>query len=174
MVIRLSYQQNGISDKMAIYIEIGPSQEKKYYQNIFILIVWYTGIEKWNILTHCGLVMQYGIWHLGQHWFKLWFGAWQHQDESAQMLIYFFLSNRPVQTFFSKIVFKIKTFLLKKMHLKLASAKWQSSYLGLNVLMGTSFQTTYWLFFFTDHWGGVIHECISCTGVWTLIWLSVS
>ena len=30
-------------------------------------------------LTHCGLVMPYGVTELGQHWLRWWLVAWQHQ-----------------------------------------------------------------------------------------------
>ena len=40
---------------------------------------WWPFCAGLNMLTHCGLVMLYGVGDLGQHWFRLWFGAWQHQ-----------------------------------------------------------------------------------------------
>ena len=31
------------------------------------------------VLTHCGQVMPYNNTDIGQHCFRYWFGAWQHQ-----------------------------------------------------------------------------------------------
>ena len=42
----------------------------------------------------------------------------------------------PLGTNFGEISIKIHTFLFKKMHLKMSSAKWQQFCLGLNVLSG--------------------------------------
>ena len=42
----------------------------------------------------------------------------------------------PLGTNFSEILFKIDTFLFKKMHLKMSSGKWRPFCLGLNVLNG--------------------------------------
>ena len=42
---------------------------------------------------------------------------------------------RPLGTNFSEILIKINTFLFKKMHLKMSSAKWRPFCLALNVLM---------------------------------------
>ena len=44
------------------------------------------------------------------------------------------LSIGPLWTYFSQHVIKIKQFSLKKMHVKMSSAKWRPSCLGLNVL----------------------------------------
>ena len=50
----------------------------------------------------------------------------------------------PLGTKFSGILIEIDTFSLKKMHLKMASAKWRPFSLGLNVLMhGTKQMTTF-------------------------------
>ena len=44
------------------------------------------------------------------------------------------LLNGPLGTYFSEILTGIQTFSLKKMHLKMSSAKWRPFCLGLNVL----------------------------------------
>ena len=44
------------------------------------------------------------------------------------------LSIGPLQTYFSENLIKIQQFSLNKMHMKMASAKWRPSCLGLNVL----------------------------------------
>ena len=36
-------------------------------------------LGKYFVLTHCGLVMPYGIIDHGQHWLRQWLGACQHQ-----------------------------------------------------------------------------------------------
>ena len=48
------------------------------------------------------------------------------------------LSTGPLGTKFSEILIAIQTFSVRKMHLKMLSAKWQPSCLGLNVLMWKS------------------------------------
>ena len=45
------------------------------------------------------------------------------------------LSIGPLRTYFSKNLIKIQQFSLKKMHVKMSSAKWRPSCLGLNVLI---------------------------------------
>ena len=45
------------------------------------------------------------------------------------------LSIGPLWTYFSENLIKIQQFSLKKMHVKMSSAKWRSSCLGLNVLI---------------------------------------
>ena len=45
------------------------------------------------------------------------------------------LSIGPMRTYFSENLIKIQQFSLKKMHVKMSSAKWRSSCLGLNVLI---------------------------------------
>ena len=47
------------------------------------------------------------------------------------------LSIRPFREYFSENLIKIQQFSLKKMHMKMSSAKWRPSCLGLNVLMST-------------------------------------
>ena len=44
------------------------------------------------------------------------------------------LSIGPLRTYFSENLIKIQQFSLKKMHVKMASAEWRPSCLGLNVL----------------------------------------
>ena len=44
------------------------------------------------------------------------------------------LSIEPFRTYFSENLIKIKQISLKKLHVKMASAKWRPSCLGLNVL----------------------------------------
>ena len=44
------------------------------------------------------------------------------------------LSIGPLRTYFSENLIKMQQFSLKKMHLKMSSAKWRLSCLGLNVL----------------------------------------
>ena len=44
------------------------------------------------------------------------------------------LSIGPLRVYFSENLIKIQHFLLKKMHVKMSSAKWRPSCLGLNVL----------------------------------------
>ena len=44
------------------------------------------------------------------------------------------LSIEPLRTYFSENWIKIQPFSLKKMHMKMASAKWRPSCLGLNVI----------------------------------------
>ena len=44
------------------------------------------------------------------------------------------LSTGPLLTYFSENLIKIQQFISKKMHMKMASAKWRPSCLGLNVL----------------------------------------
>ena len=44
------------------------------------------------------------------------------------------LSIGPLQTYFNENLIKIQQFSLKKMHMKMSSAKWCPSCLGLNVL----------------------------------------
>ena len=46
-----------------------------------------------------------------------------------------FLSIGPLRTYFNENLIKIQQFSLKKMHVKMSSAKWRPSCLGLNVLM---------------------------------------
>ena len=46
------------------------------------------------------------------------------------------LSIEPLRTYFSENLIKVQPFSLKKMHVKMSSAKWRPSCLGLNVLMG--------------------------------------
>ena len=46
------------------------------------------------------------------------------------------LLNRPLGTNLSEILSEIRTFSLKKMHLKMSSGKWRPFCLGLNVLIG--------------------------------------
>ena len=46
------------------------------------------------------------------------------------------LSIGPLRTYFSENLIKILQFWLKKMHVKMSSAKWRPSCLGLNVLKG--------------------------------------
>ena len=42
--------------------------------------VWSLGSTKsMGDLTHCGLIMSYGIRELGQQWFRKWLVAWRHQ-----------------------------------------------------------------------------------------------
>ena len=50
------------------------------------------------------------------------------------------LSIGPLRTYFSENLIKIQQFSLKKMHLKMASAKWRPSCLDLNELMTYSSQ----------------------------------
>ena len=57
----------------------------------------------------------------------------------------------PLGTNFSEILIRIQTFSFKKMHLKMSSAKWHPSCLGLNVLRvrigqetGEEINTLYW------------------------------
>ena len=45
------------------------------------------------------------------------------------------LSIRPIGTYFSEILFKIKKFSFKEMHLKMSSAEWRPFCLSLNVLI---------------------------------------
>ena len=45
------------------------------------------------------------------------------------------LSIGPLRTYFSENLIKIQQFSLKKMHVKMSSAKWRPSCLGLNVLI---------------------------------------
>ena len=45
------------------------------------------------------------------------------------------LSIGPLRTYFSENLFKIQQFLLKKLHVKMSSAKWRPSCLGLHVLI---------------------------------------
>ena len=45
------------------------------------------------------------------------------------------LSIGPLRTYFNEYLIKIQQFPLKKMHLKMSSAKWSPSCLGLNVLI---------------------------------------
>ena len=47
------------------------------------------------------------------------------------------LSIGPLQTYFSENLIKIQQFSMKKMHMKMSSAKWRSLCLGLNVLTET-------------------------------------
>ena len=47
------------------------------------------------------------------------------------------LSIGPLRTYFSENLIKILQFSLKKMHVKMSSAKWRPSCLGLNVLKGS-------------------------------------
>ena len=56
------------------------------------------------------------------------------------------LSIGPLRTYFSENLIKIQQFSSKKMHMKMSSAKWRPSCLGLNVL---------------THWGRVTHICIN-------------
>ena len=44
------------------------------------------------------------------------------------------LSIEPLRTYFSENLIKIQQFSLKKMHVKMSSAKWRPSYFGLSVL----------------------------------------
>ena len=48
------------------------------------------------------------------------------------------LSIPPLRTYFSENLIKIQQFSLKKMHVKMLSAKWRPSCLGLNVLINCS------------------------------------
>ena len=48
----------------------------------------------------------------------------------------------PLGTNFNEMLIEIHTFSVKKMHLKMSSAKWQPFCLGLNVL---SYQTLIWV-----------------------------
>ena len=49
------------------------------------------------------------------------------------------LLTGPLRTNFNEILFQIRKLSFKKMHLKLCSAKWRPSCLGLNVLVHTRF-----------------------------------
>ena len=51
------------------------------------------------------------------------------------------LSIEPLQTYFSENLIKIQPFSLKKMHMKMSSAKWRPSCLGLNALTQCGFVT---------------------------------
>ena len=53
------------------------------------------------------------------------------------------LSIGPLRTYFSEILIGIQTFSFKKMRLKVSSAKWRPSCLGLNVLMSKPMQHIY-------------------------------
>ena len=50
---------------------------------------------------------------------------------------------RTLETNFSEILSKIRAFSLKKMHLKMSSAKWRPFCLGLNVLIAHSLTPLY-------------------------------
>ena len=50
------------------------------------------------------------------------------------------LSIEPLRTYFSENLIKIQPFSLKKMHMKMSSAKWRPSCLGLNVLKSPRYQ----------------------------------
>ena len=58
-----------------------------------------------------------------------------------------FLSMAPLRTYFSEHLIKVQPFSLKKMHVKMSSAKWRPSCFGLNVLLTS--------------WDPVTHLCIN-------------
>ena len=62
---------------------------------------------------------------------------------------------RTLRTYFSENLIKIQQFSLKKMHMKMSSAKWRPSCLGLNVL--TLSAASGWMDW---GWGGSIHPSI--------------
>ena len=49
------------------------------------------------------------------------------------------LSIGPLRTYFNENLIKIQQFSMKKMHMKMSSAKWRPSCLGLNVLISTHY-----------------------------------
>ena len=49
------------------------------------------------------------------------------------------LSIGPLQNYLSENLIKMQQFSLKKMHVKMSSAKWRLSCLGLNVLSGCTY-----------------------------------
>ena len=53
----------------------------------------------------------------------------------------------PLGTNFSEILIEIRTFSLKKIHLKMSSGKWRPFCLGLNVLTGDTSATFMYVFF---------------------------
>ena len=58
----------------------------------------------------------------------------------------------PLGTNFNEISIKIHTFSFKKMHFKMASAKWRPFCLGLNVLTHCGFLTPYDIIYIGQHW----------------------
>ena len=88
------------------------------------------------------------------------------------------LSIGPMRTYFSENLIKIHQFSLKKMHVKMSSAKWRPSCLGLNVLtlcmvnclwFGVSWVYPYSLKLLNWHWGNLITAIIRLPQChWTL------
>ena len=58
------------------------------------------------------------------------------------------LSIGPLRTYFSENLIKIQQLSLEKMHVKMASAKWRPSCLGLNVLKGVCSDFKVWSVFY--------------------------
>ena len=75
------------------------------------------------------------------------------------------LSIGPFRTYFSENLIKIQQFSLKKMHMKMSSAKWRPSCLGLNVL--TLSAASGWMDW---GWGGSIHPSIHPSMHWQQGW----
>ena len=67
------------------------------------------------------------------------------------------LSIGPLRTYFSENLIKMQQFSLKKMHVKMSSAKWRLSCLSLNVLMHWM-----WLFCYGFHISHSIPDMCSC------------
>ena len=97
--------------------------------------IWLTSTFSDSILTHWGRVMHICVSKLaiissdnglspGRRQAIIWTNA-------GILLI------GPLGTNFSEILIEIQIFLLRKMHLKMSSAKWRPFCLGLNVLMPT-------------------------------------
>ena len=89
-------------------------------------------IWKWISLTHWGRVTHICVG-------KLIIIGWDNglSPDRRQAIISTnagLLSIGPLRTYFSENLIKIQQFPLKKIHMKMSSAKWRSSCLGLNVL----------------------------------------
>ena len=96
---------------------------------------WWPSYISLNVLTHWGRVMHVCICNLTTIGSDNGLSPDQRQAiiwTNAGMLLI-----RTLGTSFSEILIKINSFSLKKMHLKMSSAKWWPFYLGLNVLSKT-------------------------------------
>ena len=86
-------------------------------------------ISYWDLETETHICVN----KLSRHWFRYWL-----VHVRCLAIIWTdvgLLSMGPWRSYFNKILIKIQQFTLKRMHVRMSSAKYWPSYLGLNMLI---------------------------------------
>ena len=97
-------------------------------------------------------------------------GLWPGQRQAIIWTNAGILLIGPLGTNFSEILIGIQTFSFKKMHLKMASAKWRPFYLSLNVLSVIKTWISNYIHCFI--WDVVTHPCSNLTTIEVRAWMS--